>query len=107
MKLVSTQLFTLFLILAAACSSADKSALITQQELLSRISDNTAPIVIDVRTEKEYKSGHVPGAILIPFDNYEQALNALNLDKNKEIASNSIHIFFIQKPLTSGSNNKI
>src|SRR6266536_3587574 len=35
--------------------------------LLAPIGAGTAPVVVDVRTRREYDSGHVPGAIHIPF----------------------------------------
>lgn len=31
-----------------------------------------APVVIDVRTPAEYASGHIPGAVNIPFDQISQ-----------------------------------
>jgi rhodanese-related sulfurtransferase len=33
-----------------------------------------APVVIDVRTPAEYASGHVPGALNIPFDQVAQRI---------------------------------
>jgi len=38
-----------------------------QTELLAKINQGKAPIIIDVRSEGEYQSGHVPGAIHVPF----------------------------------------
>ncbi len=34
----------------------------------------TAPIVIDVRTPEEYASGHIPGAVNVPFDQVAQRI---------------------------------
>lgn len=39
----------------------------TQEQLLKSIQDKTAPIIVDVRSASEYQSGHVPGAIHLPF----------------------------------------
>ena len=36
--------------------------------LHSQRESGAAPVVIDVRTPEEYASGHVPGAVNIPFD---------------------------------------
>ena len=36
-------------------------------ELLASINSGTAPTIVDVRTQSEYESGHVPGAIHLPF----------------------------------------
>lgn len=38
-----------------------------QKELLKQINKGQAPVIVDVRSKYEYKSGHVPGAIHIPF----------------------------------------
>jgi len=37
-----------------------------------------APIVLDVRTAEEYSAGHVPGAILIPYDELPSRLDELD-----------------------------
>lgn len=37
-------------------------------ELNARREAGTGPVVIDVRTPEEFASGHVPGALNIPFD---------------------------------------
>ena len=39
----------------------------TPDQLLKSIEKNTAPVIVDVRTESEYDSGHVPGAVHLPF----------------------------------------
>ena len=42
-------------------------------------------IILDVRSEEEYNSGHIENSILIPIDKLEEeAENILN-DKNKKI----------------------
>lgn len=38
--------------------------------------------IIDVRTKEEYESGHIKGAINIPYDEINENIN---LDKNKNI----------------------
>jgi rhodanese-related sulfurtransferase len=40
---------------------------ITPETLLARIKSGDAPVVLDVRSRREFESGHVPGAIHIPF----------------------------------------
>ena len=49
-----------------------KAVSISVAELNARHESGTAPIVIDVRTAGEYASGHIPGAINIPFDQVGQ-----------------------------------
>jgi rhodanese-related sulfurtransferase len=39
----------------------------TPRELHERISAGTAPAILDVRSRWEYRQGHVPGAVFIPF----------------------------------------
>ena len=39
----------------------------TQDQLLAGIQNKTAPVIVDVRTGSEFESGHVPGAIHLPF----------------------------------------
>ena len=41
---------------------------ISAAELHDRRTSGKAPVVIDVRTPAEYATGHVPGAINIPYD---------------------------------------
>ncbi|MBW2231345.1 MAG: rhodanese-like domain-containing protein [Deltaproteobacteria bacterium] len=36
--------------------------------LHEQLESESAPVVIDVRTAGEYASGHIPGAVNIPFD---------------------------------------
>jgi rhodanese-related sulfurtransferase len=40
---------------------------ITGPDLLARIDAHRAPTIIDVRSEWEFRKGHVPGAIHVPF----------------------------------------
>lgn len=42
-------------------------------------------MVIDVRTEQEWKEGHLDGAILIPHDRIEQEIAAVASDKKGRI----------------------
>ena len=39
----------------------------TQDQLLEKIQKHTAPAIVDVRSTSEYQSGHVPGALHLPF----------------------------------------
>lgn len=42
-------------------------------------------LIIDVRTMQEYQAGHIPGAINIPYDKINAAIEQMNLDKDREI----------------------
>jgi phage shock protein E len=46
------------------------------EELLSR-----GAIILDVRTEKEFKSGHVKGSVNIPLDKISDNISRLKKDK--------------------------
>ena len=59
-------LVLLTLLFVNGCGSTGKQNM-QQQELLHLIELKQAPAIIDVRSESEYLSGHVPGAIHVPF----------------------------------------
>jgi rhodanese-related sulfurtransferase len=48
--------------------------------LMERLSDGNV-VVLDVRPEEEYRAGHIPGALSVPVDALEAALQALPKDK--------------------------
>ncbi len=53
-------------VLLAACA-IEGTHHMTQDQLLASIEQGTAPIIVDVRSQSEYESGHVPGALHLPF----------------------------------------
>ena len=67
----------------AAAAAAEDGALpeapsMTPAELHARREAGTAPLVIDVRTPEEYASGHIPGAVNIPFRRVAQRIDAVH-----------------------------
>jgi rhodanese-related sulfurtransferase len=68
-------LYTLFPLFAFA--SDFQTPAITAQDLHARQETAGALLVIDVRNQAEYKSGHVPGAINIPHKKLERQLARL------------------------------
>jgi rhodanese-related sulfurtransferase len=60
----------------------DRDALeaVDATELMERLSDESV-IVLDVRPEEEYRAGHIPGALSVPVDGLEAALQALPKDR--------------------------
>ena len=60
----------------------DRDALeaVDATELMERLSDE-GMIVLDVRPEEEYRAGHIPGAISVPIDALEAALQTLPKDR--------------------------
>ncbi len=54
-------------------------------ELAERISAGNAPLILDVRTPREYDAGHIPGAVLIPHRQLTARLAELPTDQTSEI----------------------
>ena len=48
-----------------------------------RKADTNATVVLDVRTKKEYREGHIPGSVLIDFTSDDFEKEVAKLDKNK------------------------
>lgn len=40
---------------------------IAPDALMAQITDGAPPVILDVRSKQEFDSGHVPGAIHVPF----------------------------------------
>ena len=76
-----------FLLVAAgsACAEAPSAATIDRQDLAARISDASAPVIFDVRSEKEFGSGHIPGAVNLPYDEVADRMAGQALDPDEEI----------------------
>ncbi|MCK5666959.1 MAG: rhodanese-like domain-containing protein [Thiotrichaceae bacterium] len=63
MRVFFLSLITLFL---QACSASSETH-IKQTDLLALLQSEPPPVIIDVRSTMEYKSGHIPYAQHIPF----------------------------------------
>lgn len=59
--------------------------LIEPDEALQMLEDNPDAVLLDVRTEQEFASGHINGAVLIPVDEITARLAELPEDKNTPI----------------------
>jgi len=86
--------WTASLLVAAciACSAAHEEAQsslrpksITPNELADRIQHAQAPLILDVRSESEYASGHIPGSVNVPYDQLPGGLSKLGVAKTEEI----------------------
>ena len=53
----------------------------TVSDLSQRIAAREAPAMLDVRTEREFADGHVPGAVNIPFNEIGARIGDLHLDR--------------------------
>ena len=72
----------------ASCGDSrrsDQPQSIGAAELAERIRAEDAPLVLDVRTRREYAAGHIPGAINIPYDKLPRRLDKLGGDKTVEV----------------------
>jgi len=61
-------------------NSEETSPVLTAQEAQSQLAENDL-LLVDVRPPKEYEQGHIKGAMNIPPENIDSALEALPLDK--------------------------
>jgi rhodanese-related sulfurtransferase len=58
---------------------------ISPDALLARIAMGTKPAILDVRTEREFADGHVPGATHVPFWQVSKRLGAIPASKEDEL----------------------
>ena len=58
----------------AGSEGVSEAPSITASDLHERRASGAAPVVIDVRTAEEYATGHIPGALNIPFDEVAQRI---------------------------------
>jgi rhodanese-related sulfurtransferase len=66
-RLISAVVLALSLVLSACAHQENTMTHLPANELDARIESGDAPTVIDVRSSWEYKKGHVPNAVHIPF----------------------------------------
>ena len=63
-------LLMLGLLALTGCSASRAGASgyrsVTMQEAIQLMADQTGYVILDVRTQAEYKAGHIPGAVCIP-----------------------------------------
>ena len=86
MNIAKYLLGTLIAFLCTACMANPSGAeRITAQEAKARMEKNPHAIVLDVRTEAEYRSGHIKGAVLLPLDRLEAEAETVLPDKEAEI----------------------
>jgi phage shock protein E len=81
----------LAVVLAACTPPADGSKpgagqeIISAKELAEQIQLERAPLIVDVRSEKEYAEAHIPGAVNIPYDQLGDRLAEIDAAKTDEI----------------------
>ncbi len=58
---------------------------IGQAQLVNRMTGEQAPPLIDIRTPAEYRSGHIPGAINIPLQDFQRRFAELDTFRDREV----------------------
>ncbi|EYE88692.1 sulfurtransferase [Fervidicella metallireducens AeB] len=56
---------------------------VTAPQALKLINENKNMLILDVRTKDEFKSGHIKGAILIPYNELERRIIEIEKYKDK------------------------
>ena len=75
------------LAVVSSCMRGDATpgASIEPSELAARIASAESPVILDVRSPEEFSSGHIPGAVNIPYDQLSERLAASGLSPTAEI----------------------
>jgi len=65
-------------------AAAEMEPMISQERLVTRMNSGEAPPLIDVRSPEEFRAGHIPGAVNIPLQEFEQRFDELSAYKDRE-----------------------
>ncbi|MGF1603853.1 MAG: rhodanese-like domain-containing protein [Thermosynechococcaceae cyanobacterium] len=84
------QLLSIALIILVVIGSVSRSLIASNQPisptaLYEQIEAQSAPTILDVRSNSEYEAGHVPGAIHIEYRQLPQRLSELPVAKGQPI----------------------
>ena len=91
-RLLRYCLLPVLLALASCKATGDGNAThMTNLELARLIQIGTPPIVIDVRSTREYRQGHIPGAIHIPFCQTLYRADELAVPRHKTVVVTCAH----------------
>lgn len=66
-------------------SRGDSKGLVSYEELQQKLTDKAPIVLLDVRTQEEFNNGHIPEALLLPYDEIDQKAAQLLPEKEKEI----------------------
>ena len=81
----------LAMLLLTACGQQNKESQeakymnITAQEAKEIMDTQEGYVILDTRTQEEYDQGHIPGAVLLPYDEVIQKAETILTDKNQLI----------------------
>lgn len=71
-RLLAMVLMSLCLLCACGGEETASFQQISQEEAKTIMSTNRDAVILDVRTQEEYDSGHIKGAVLLPVDQITQ-----------------------------------
>lgn len=60
---------------------SEKIPVLKAAEVAAAISENRAPVIVDVRAEKDFSAGHIPGAVNVPLEELERRKTELDAAK--------------------------
>lgn len=84
--IVMAAAIALVLFTSVQCTaSADTPQSVTASPFLLERVKNNEWLLLDVRSEEEYRQGHIPGAINVPHDNIDRYLASIDNYKNKPV----------------------
>ena len=84
-------LLVLTILLLTACGQQNQDTQeavymnITAQEAKELMDTQTGYIILDTRTQEEYDQGHIPGAIVLPYDEVMEKAEGILTDKDQLI----------------------
>ena len=60
---------------------------ISPEVLQQRLGEAGAPVLLDVRTRREWRRSHIPGAISVPISKLKKRLPELDLDPQRPVVA--------------------
>jgi rhodanese-related sulfurtransferase len=81
--IATTKRFLPLILLAGALAGCSTTMIRT--DLQKSLLEKQAPLIVDVRSESEFNSGHIPGAVHIPFYSIGSGLGQLAFPKEKPV----------------------
>ncbi len=82
---IKQYLAALVLAVMACISLGGCATPISRADLLKKLQEKPAPLVVDVRSQGEYERDHIPGAVHIPFYSIGSGLKELGRASHDEI----------------------
>lgn len=78
-------LFSTFVLFSCSKKTENSYTMITQEQAKKIMDTESGYVILDVRTVEEYESGHIPNAILLPYDEIPERAESVLKDKTQKI----------------------